>query len=180
MLEEAGLEEAAVVAGVGLAEGGEAAAALARADVLEPGSVLTFVHPVVRTAVYQDLSAGERTTAHGRAALLLAERGAAPDRVAAHLLLAPTGAGWAVSLLRDAAGQAAALGAPAVAASYLERALVEVSPSPERVDLLIELGRAGLAAGLPLALDQLRQAVERAENPSQRTTAAVILARALR
>ncbi|MGI8864678.1 MAG: LuxR C-terminal-related transcriptional regulator, partial [Solirubrobacteraceae bacterium] len=154
--------------------------ALARADVLEPGSVLTFVHPVVRTAVYQDLSAEQRAIAHGRAARRLAERGAPADRVAAHVLLAPTGASWAVPVLRDAAGRAAALGAPAAAASYLERALDEIGPGPERVGILIELGRAGLAADHPSALGHLRQAVTSAENPSQRTTAAVALARALR
>ena len=114
----------------------------------------------MRTAVYHDLSPAERGAAHLKAARVLAERGAEADRVAAHLLLAPVGAAWAVGLLRDAGARAAALGAPATAAAYLERALLELDRGPERVELLIELGEAGLAADLPAATGHLRQAVE--------------------
>ncbi len=181
VLEQAGLEEAAAVAGVDVASAGPAVADLVGADVLEAGSVLTFVHPVVRAAVYRDQPAAERAAAHGRAALLLTERGSSADRVAAHLLLAPTGASFAVDVLRDAAGAATALGAPTMAAAYLERALAETAEiGPERIDLLIELGCAELAGDLPEAVRHLHQAVALAQDPSQLTITAVALARGLR
>jgi hypothetical protein len=44
--------------------------------VLVPGEPLRCVHPIVRTAVYEDLSAAERADLHGRAARLLHERSA--------------------------------------------------------------------------------------------------------
>ncbi|MDQ3875597.1 MAG: AAA family ATPase, partial [Actinomycetota bacterium] len=57
------------------------AGALARADILQRDFPLTFVNPVVRAAVYNDLAPGEAEAAHGRAAALLAEAGASPELV---------------------------------------------------------------------------------------------------
>jgi predicted ATPase len=68
-----------------------AADELARADVLRPGDPLGFTHPLLRAAVYGQLSFGERAQAHRRAAHLLAEAGAPAERVAAHLLRSPSG-----------------------------------------------------------------------------------------
>jgi DNA-binding CsgD family transcriptional regulator len=180
VLEQAALEDAAVVAGLDRTIAGEAAQTLVGADVLASGSILAFVHPIVRTAVYHDLSVVERGETHQRAARALADRGADADRVAAHLLLVPVGASWAVDLLREAGARAAALGAPATAAAYLERALLEPVPGGERVELLTDLGETGLAAGLPAAVRHLREAVELADDPGQLSAATIVLARALR
>jgi predicted ATPase len=67
----------------------EAAGALARADVLRPQPPFGFVHPLIRAAVYEALTPLERDIGHTRAAGLLADVGAEPERVAAHLLLTP-------------------------------------------------------------------------------------------
>jgi hypothetical protein len=63
----------------GLAEAGaslrllpvEAADRLAAAGILAPGRPLTFAHPIVRAAVYGELSGAERAAGHRRAAELL-------------------------------------------------------------------------------------------------------------
>jgi DNA-binding CsgD family transcriptional regulator len=180
VLEGAALEDAAVVADLDRGTAGEAADALVGAGVLTSGSILTFVHPIVRTAIYRDLPAVERGLAHERAARVLADRGAGSDRVAAHLLLVTGGVPWAVGLLRDAGARAAALGAPATAAAYLHRALPELGSGPDRVDLLIELGETELAAGMPEAVGHLREAVELADDRDRQSAATIALARGLR
>src|SRR4051812_39203857 len=64
----------------------EAATALASAAILNEARPLAFAHPVLRSAVYGDIGAGERSRAHGRAAALLAGEGAGADVQAVHLL----------------------------------------------------------------------------------------------
>lgn len=179
VLEQTSLEVAAELAGLELPVAGQAAAALAGAEVLTPEPALSFAHPILRTAVYQDSPAGERATMHARAAGLLADRGAPVDRVAAHLMLAPPGDASAVKPLCAAAAQARALGVPEVAASYLERALLEVRAGPEHVQLLLDAGRANLDADRPAAIQQLRQALAGARDNDQLVAAAITLARGL-
>jgi hypothetical protein len=60
-------------------EAAEAAATLVRADVFRPRGQLAFAHPVLRAAVYADLSGPEREVGHEQAARLLTEAGAAPS-----------------------------------------------------------------------------------------------------
>ena len=62
------------------------AADLVDLAVLAPGEPARFVHPVVRTAIYEDVSPAERSDLHARAARLLAELDAGPAAVAVHLL----------------------------------------------------------------------------------------------
>lgn len=47
---------------------------LRAAAILDPGSALRFVHPLVRNGLYAELSAGDRELAHARAAALLRAR----------------------------------------------------------------------------------------------------------
>jgi predicted ATPase len=94
----AGLSEQQVVA---------AAAALTAADILADDPELSFVHPLVRSVVYEDIAPAARAVWHRRAARLLAVRGAPVGIVAAQLLLAErTGDPWAVARLLDGAGAA--------------------------------------------------------------------------
>ena len=81
--------QAAVLADLQEQAASEAALALARVDVLRPQPPLGFVHPLIRAAVYEALTPAERDSGHARAARLLEAAGAEPERVAAHLLLAP-------------------------------------------------------------------------------------------
>src|SRR6516225_5266729 len=79
------LRHAATLAGVGLADAAAAADGLAGVRVLEPGTPLRFVHPIVRTALHHDIPAASRGLRHAEAARLLAAEGADLDAVCAHL-----------------------------------------------------------------------------------------------
>jgi DNA-binding CsgD family transcriptional regulator len=163
---------------------------LAAAAILRPGRPLEFVHPVMREAVYQRLSDGERARGHWCAANLLADWGGNLDEVATHLLHAdPAGAAWAVEALRDAARGALARGAPEAATAFLERALIEPPARGMSGEVLRELGVAELRAGRlaatsaqeqePTAITHLREAVALADDPQARAIAARDLADAL-
>jgi ATP/maltotriose-dependent transcriptional regulator MalT len=127
---------------LGDAEAAQAIDGLVAHEVLLPGEELGFVHPIVRTAVYNDFSPALRGGAHRRAATLLAERGCGLESVAAQLVAAaPAADGWAVGELTRAGSAALAHGAPEAAVTYLERALDE-GPEPEaRREVLVGLGR---------------------------------------
>src|SRR5581483_10361553 len=100
-------EQAAALAGLERRLVAPAAAALARVDLLRPEPPFSFVHPLVRNAVYESIPAQERQAEHARAAELLAELSAPPEQIAAQLLLAPPETvPRAVELLRDAADRA--------------------------------------------------------------------------
>src|SRR5262249_22728338 len=55
---------------------------LVRAELLRVDPEVAFTHPIVRAAIYEGIGAGERTAAHRRAAALLRDAGAEPERAA--------------------------------------------------------------------------------------------------
>ena len=71
----ADLETAAALAGVAPSEAVVVVDALARTEILEPGRPLRFVHPLVATAVYEDMSPSARAGLHAAAARLLDDGG---------------------------------------------------------------------------------------------------------
>jgi DNA-binding CsgD family transcriptional regulator len=96
------------------------------AGVVAPGSRLSFRHPLIRQALYQEMPGAVRSALHRHAAQALAATGASAERVAAQLL--PAGAavdGWVTGWLVRAAPELADR-APAVAAELLERATGQV------------------------------------------------------
>lgn len=128
---------------------------LVQVQILRDEPRLTFVHPLVRAAIYADMPASVRAREHGHAARLLARSGAEPDSIAAHLLESEPDADPAVvDRLRAAARRAEAQGATDVAARYLRRALAEPPAADQRATVLRELGAAELAAGQPDAAAQ--------------------------
>jgi DNA-binding CsgD family transcriptional regulator len=148
----ADLRHAAALAGLDVAAAGRAATALVRSDLLREENPLEFIHPVVRTAVYQDMDEGDRLSAHRRAAQTLLGAGLPPEQAAAHLLLTlPGGDPFVVSTLREAAKRALVQGAPWAAAAYLRRALAEPPALEERADVL---GGLGIAEGQTFEIDQ--------------------------
>lgn len=162
----------------------EATRELARAEILRPQPPLGFVHPLVREAVYQDLSVGERELEHARAATLLREVGAPVDRVAAQLLhTAPRGEPWAAELLWEAGRGAMHAGAADSAVAYLRRALDQLraeAESPlyrERARLSFELGIAEALTNGAAAQEHLALAREGLSDPRDRGAAASLLAR---
>jgi DNA-binding CsgD family transcriptional regulator len=165
----------------GLSEDAARAAAddLVRADIFASVERLGFVHPIVRAALYEDLAPGERQARHAAAVEALAQEGASPERVTAHLLLTPaTGDRRRVELLRSAARVAARRGAPGAAAARLRRALAESPGEPERAEILTELGSFELASmQFEPAEEHLRSALSSDAEPLVRAEAASLLGR---
>ena len=177
VLERGELIQAARLAGLGESEAAEAADVLSAASILEPGRPLAFVHPIVRTGIYTELSSGERSQGHRGAAKLFAAQPGANELVAEHLLVSdPAGDAWVVERLVEAARAATRSGAPESAAVYLRRALAE-PPRPElQPDLLLELGMAEASAGLPDWPRDLQAAVEIAPDEASGAAASMVLA----
>jgi DNA-binding CsgD family transcriptional regulator len=158
----------------------DATASLARAEILRPDPPLSFVHPLVRDAVYHDLPPGERELQHARAAQMLSEAGASPEQVASHLLTVPRrGDEWVVNLLLEAGRSALRKAAPESAVAYMTRALEEPPPNEQRGPLLFELGMAEVSTFGPDAVAHLRQAYEELTEPVAHAMAAYALARTL-
>ena len=156
----------------------EAADALRAAGILSSGPGLAFAHPIVRSAVYEEMPAAARAAAHARAAHLLAADGASDERIAAQLTACePRSDPWVSEQLAAAGRGALAHGAPAAAIGYLRRALEEPPPAAARAGLLLDLGVAEATAYEPgPAADHLRQAFEAAVEPAGRRRAALLLA----
>jgi DNA-binding CsgD family transcriptional regulator len=155
--DDAPLADAAELARLNPAAAAAAADQLAAAAVLVPGRPLRFVHPLVRAAVYADLSGAARSTAHGQAAKLVSERGALPERIAAHLIATdPAKDPAVVETLSAAARRALDRAAPESAIAYLRRALAEQPAGDLRLDLVRLLARACYRAGDRAGFDQLR------------------------
>ncbi|MBV8998360.1 MAG: AAA family ATPase, partial [Solirubrobacterales bacterium] len=166
---EAELRHAAALAGLELAAAARAADTLTAAGLLDSGRPLRLVHPVVRTALYSELPAGERGRLHARAARLMADEDADVDAIAAHLLASePAGERWRIELLLRAGERALARGSSSIAASYLRRALAEPPPTDLRFSVLWRLGGVESRLGDPAAAEHARQARALISEPRQR------------
>lgn len=140
------------------------------AEILELGRSIEFVHPLVRAAVYGDLSVEARSHAHRCAAEVLSSTGSDVRDVAPHLLVSkPNGDQWVVEQLRGAAHEVARAGSPYAARRYLERALAE--PAEAEAEVTFEFGRALWAEGDPGAPEVLEGVVETATDPELRLRA---------
>ncbi|HEU4463026.1 MAG TPA: AAA family ATPase [Solirubrobacterales bacterium] len=119
------------------AEAASAADSLRAIAILDPGASLRFIHPLVRSAVYESVPGGERTGAHLRAAEILREAEASPEQVATQLLAAePQGDRRTVEALIVAGERAIARGAPHSSVAYLTRAMREPPPAKLRAAVL--------------------------------------------
>lgn len=177
----ASLHTASTLAGLPAADGARAADALAEAGMLAPRLPLEFVHPLVRSGVYESMPPAQRAISHRRAAEILGAEGASEDAIAAQFMLAdPRGDSAAVSTLRAAARGAVARGAPDVAIGYLRRALTEPPQSDEeRAEVRAELGRAEALAHDPRAAEDLELAHQALRSARDRALIATDLGRAL-
>ena len=176
--EGASLPAVAALAGADETRAAQATAELARAEILDREPPLRFVHPLVRDAVYEELSPAERQLEHARAATLLRERGAPEDQVATQLLNAPArGTEWVADLLHSAGQAARRKGAADSAVAYLRRALAEPPPPELRPRMLTELGLAETLTDAPQAIEHLTAAYAAAGDPLERVSIALELAR---
>ncbi|MGW2567747.1 BTAD domain-containing putative transcriptional regulator [Streptomyces sp. NPDC001537] len=157
----ASLPAVAAFAGLSEQDVAGATAALVRAEVVRDQYPLDFVHPLTGEAVLRRVPQGERPALHEGAARVLDRAGAAPERIAAHLLLVPyRGDPWVLGVLRTAAARACARGANDAAATLLTRALLEPPAREVRPEVLLELGRAEALVDGPAAARHLREAYE--------------------
>jgi DNA-binding CsgD family transcriptional regulator/tetratricopeptide (TPR) repeat protein len=158
----------------------DAARALARVDLLHQQPPLAFVHPLIRSTVYDAIPPLDREGGHAHAARLLRDAGGDPERVAAHLLRTPPGEdSQNVATLRQAAGRAASRGAAESAVAYLRRALAEAAHVSERGELLLELGFAETLVDGEASVEHLRQAHALMNDPIRRSETALLLGRQL-
>jgi DNA-binding CsgD family transcriptional regulator len=174
------LQLAAKLAEMHLHDAGQAADALIDIDILQPGLLPEFVHPIVRTAIYREMPAAGRGLMHARAARLLAQEGAPADSIAAQLLATePAGDSWVVESLRNAARESLERAVPHSAVAYLRRALAEPPSDTARTEVLHELGFAEEAVDPPEAVVHLRQALESSTHPRERAYICLAMLRAL-
>jgi DNA-binding SARP family transcriptional activator len=178
--EHAGLAPVAAMARTDEPSAARAVQSLARAEILRKDESLGFVHPLIRDAVYAELPQPAQALEHERAARLLADLGASPERVAAQLLLtAPRSDPWVVTRLREAAHLALRRGAPDAAMRLLERAQAEPPPPEQRAPLAFELGGSAAYLRGPAGVEPLRRAYAGLSDPVDRARAAIRLSHLL-
>lgn len=166
------LDRVAALAGIARDEVQTATDALIDMGILAAGPPAGFAHPLVRQAIYDDMSAASRAAAHGRAAEILAAGQAPVEEIAAHLLLSePMGRADVVATLRLAARRSVAGGAPQSAVAYLRRAHAEGVTDADRAALLLDLGRAEALAQDLGAVAHFEQALESIQTPVERARA---------
>ncbi|MGH3671235.1 MAG: helix-turn-helix transcriptional regulator [Pseudonocardiaceae bacterium] len=171
------LRLAAAFADLNIEAAAEAADALLAADLLDECRPLHFLHPLVRSAIYEQLAPGARSQAHARAARLLTAESAGSEKIAMQLLSCePMGDAGAVQTLRAAAVVALERGAPETAITYLRRALAEPPEESARAAVLGELGCAEKIARDPAAVVHLEQAWQATTEPLARAQLAAELA----
>jgi DNA-binding CsgD family transcriptional regulator/tetratricopeptide (TPR) repeat protein len=155
------LRHASRLAGLDLAAAAHAADDLVATLIVAGLNPLRFTQPTLRSAVYRSIAPGRRSLLHQRAAAMLRDDGAEPERLAPHLMATvPAGNAEVTRTLRAAARSAMAGGDPMTALHYLRRALAEPAPASEARELLVELGRVEAMVGDPEAIEHLRRAVE--------------------
>ncbi len=157
-----------------------AVGALMAERLIEGERALRFVHPLVRSAVYQDLAPPLRQRWHQRAARMLDAEGAAQEEVTVHLLASgPAGDAWVVDKLRQAATDARQRGAPDVAVLCLQRVLAEPPRAALRADVLFELGQLEATQAPPAAVAHLTEALAGTADWPRRGEIALALGEAL-
>jgi DNA-binding CsgD family transcriptional regulator len=168
--------DAARLAGLGGERLEASMAGLVAAGVVESGGTARFSHPILRAAIYGDLSPAERERLHRDAAKILLERGAPIGQVAAQVMhTEPAADSGVVTVMRDAAHAALALGDAAGAAVLLARGLQEPPAPGDRAKVLLELGQARARAGSPEAVAPLTEIVERSAEAAAIAAAAIEL-----
>ncbi len=159
------------------APGDSALDTLCQAGVLRESSDLSldFAQPLLREALYADLSLPMRRRFHARAFAALARRGL-ESRAADHALSADLfEVDGAVDIVRRAAAKALEDGSTVAAARHF-RAAVELAGASASFDLRLSLGQTLLLSGRPVAAGSVLQRLQRyGEIPDDAARARVLL-----
>jgi DNA-binding CsgD family transcriptional regulator len=170
----------AALAGLDDERAARATKALAQAEVFRHETPLGFVHPLVRSAIYRDISPGERELQHERAAQILSHAELSAERVASHLLVIPPRGDPAIAEVLQKAGRTAMQkGAAESAVAYLQRALDEPPRDQRRPEVLFELGVAELLTNGPAGAAHLREAYDDLSDPVQKGMSGFLAARTM-
>jgi DNA-binding CsgD family transcriptional regulator len=168
------LAQVAALAELDPARASDVARELMRIDILARDDPAAFAHPLIRHAVYSELSSARRASMHAAAAEAL--EGTDLDAVAAQLTaLPPAGSTAVAGRLRDAGLAALARGATEVAVRRLRRALNEHAAVPPRPELLFDLGRAQAASRDPDCVPHLQEAFATGDDALKPDVAVVLL-----
>ncbi|HEV8526086.1 MAG TPA: AAA family ATPase, partial [Actinomycetes bacterium] len=133
----------------------DAAAPAEAVGLIELGAQVRFRHPLVRSAVYQTASPGDRRAAH-RALAEATDPEVDPARRAWHRAHATVGPDEAVAAeLESSANQAQARGGLAAAAAFLEGAAVLTPDPAQRTERALAAAQAKVQAGAFEAAVQL-------------------------
>ena len=148
------------------------------AGLIETGIRIRFRHPLVRSAVYEAASSGDRRAVHGALAVAT-DRVADPDRRAWHAAQAATkpDAGLAEELQR-LAGRARTRGGSAAAAAFLEQSAALTTQARPRAWRILAAARARRECGdFDAALDRVALAEAAVPDPALHAEAQVLRAR---
>jgi len=160
------LQLATQLSGLTPAEAVEAVEALTTSGLVReaPDATAEFVHPLVRKAIYEDLSPLARREQHSRALGLLLDGGAPASEAAPHAVGGDLqGEPRAIAVLVDAGREALAAGAVATAAEHFQAA-THLAGAMADPSLRIELAEACLLTGkLQLAAETLHELLQQAE-----------------
>lgn len=163
--EDASGEMLAQLSGVDEATAFEAMDTMVRVRVLTNSRLPAFSYPFLRNSVLADMPLATRAVGHSRAARLLFDAGAPPDRVAKHLLQATMiRIPWGVNILRMAAKEAVFGGEAELAVKFLRRALEERLSEAKRMAVLVQLAHAEFRCDPDSALVRVREAVDHIDN----------------
>ncbi|GIL29657.1 ATP-binding protein [Actinocatenispora comari] len=153
---------------------------LAQLGILRAAEPATFVHPIVRNALYASLRSSERQQYHRNAAALLTEQDGDPAQVARHLLAGnPAIDPDMIDTLCRVAVDLIARGEHALGTECLQRAIHGTMSPTHRGRLALKLGSA-LAVHHPAsAISHLRHASMVVRQPDQVNAAHRALSEAL-
>jgi DNA-binding CsgD family transcriptional regulator len=162
------LHHAARVAKLGRDQAAFAADELIAVEMLRGEEALSFRHPLLASAVLDDLGSFTRSALYQRAAAAMADDGHLERSGALLLRAEPAGDAAAVSHLEAAAGSAIRTGDAGAAVRLLRRALSEPPPPEKRPGLLLNLARAEIASGDPSSIEHLDQALPNIDGATHR------------
>ncbi|RSM83033.1 LuxR family transcriptional regulator [Amycolatopsis sp. WAC 01375] len=169
--EDASFDLLARLAGVDEITALEAIDTMVRMHLLTNSHRPALSYRFVRNSVLADMPLTTRAVSQSRAARLLHDSGAAPERVGAHLLEATAiRIPWAVDVLRLAARHSVE-GNPELAVRFLVRALEERLSERKRMAILLQLAHAEFHCDPDLAPARVREAIDHIDD---RETAAFV------